>query len=182
MVEIPYSVMVLAISIAWMAVRATVCIRQRKVELRREALLLLVYICIIVVVRFTFCPFRKVAGEIQPLLFDPAQVWPFRVNLVPAVHLMDYPRRSEALLNLIGNTAMFLPLGIVWPGVFPKLDRHWKVLAAGAGFSLCIELMQLPFFDRVSDIDDLLLNTLGFAAGYGIWLLCRFIGRRKTSK
>lgn len=182
MIEISFSAMVLTVSILWVIVRAAFCIRQRKVDLRREALLLLVYICIIVVVRCTFCPFRKVDGQVQPLLFDPAQVWPFRINLVPLVHLMDYPKRSEALLNLIGNTAMFLPLGIIWPSVFPKLDRHWKVIAAGAGFSLCIELVQLPFFDRVSDIDDLLLNTLGFVAGYLIWLLCRFLCRRKAAK
>ena len=36
---------------------------------------------------------------------------------------------------------------------------------------MCIEILQLPFFDRVSDIDELLLNSLGFMAGYGIYLL-----------
>ena len=87
-------------------------------------------------------------------------------NLLPFVHLMDYPERREALLNLIGNTAMFIPLGIVWPTVFKKLDSHAKVIAAGIGFSLCIEILQLPFYDRVSDIDDLILNSLGFVLGY----------------
>ena len=182
MIEISFSAMVLTVSILWVIVRAAFCIRHRKVDLRREAQLLLVYICLIVVVRCTFCPFRKVEGQVQPLLFDPAQAWPFRINLVPFVHLMEYPKFSEALLNLIGNTTMFLPIGIIWPIVFPELNRHWKVLAAGGGLSLCIELVQLPFFQRVSDIDDLLLNTIGFAAGYLILLLCRFLANRRRSK
>ena len=80
---------------------------------------------------------------------------------------------KDALLNLIGNVAMFIPLGIVWPAVFPKLDTHWKVVIAGVGVSLCIEILQLPFFDRSSDIDDLILNSAGYLLGYGIWLLMK---------
>ena len=80
----------------------------------------MVYICIIVVTRFTFCPFGKVDGKIQPL-------------------------------------------------VFKKLDTPAKVIAAGVGFSFCIEILQLPFYDRVSDVDDLILNSLGYTIGYGIY-------------
>ena len=82
----------------------------------------------------------------------------------------------EALLNLIGNTAMFIPLGIVWPAVFKKLNTHGKAIAAGIGVSLSIEILQLPFFGRATDIDDLILNSTGFLIGYGIYLL---IKRRK---
>ena len=82
---------------------------------------------------------------------------------------------KEALLNLIGNTAMFIPLGIVWPAVFHKLNTHWKVVAAGIGVSATIEILQLPFFGRSTDIDDLILNSLGFLMGYGIYLLAKAI-------
>ena len=107
----------------------------------------------------------------QPLLFDAARIFPPRINLIPLLNLFDYEIRREALINLIGNTAMFVPLGIIWPSVFRKLDTHQKVIGAGAGFSLIIEILQLPFFDRVSDIDDLLLNSIGFIAGYLIYVL-----------
>ena len=91
---------------------------------------------------------------------------------------MDYPALRDALLNLIGNTAMFIPIGMIWPIVYRKLDTHRRVLAAGIGFSLCIEILQLPFFDRVSDIDDLILNALGFLIGYGLYLLVRRIKKQ----
>lgn len=179
MLEISYLQMVIAISALWILIRAICWIKDKTFRLGRELALLLVYICIVVVVRFTFCPFGKVDGKIQPLLFDKDKILPFWLNLRPFVYLFDYPTMKEALLNLIGNTAMFIPLGIVWPAVFKKLDRPWKVMAAGVGVSLSIELLQLPFYDRATDIDDLILNSLGFLVGYGIYALVRAVFRKR---
>ena len=147
--------------------------RNKKVNWKREAQLMLVYICIIVIVRFTFFPFGKVDGKVQPLLFYPDNWFPFRINLRPFVYLFDYPTLREILLNFIGNYAMFIPVGIVWPYVFKELDKPWKAVLAGVAFSLVIEILQLPFYDRVSDIDDLILNSLGYFTGYGIYLLIK---------
>lgn len=181
MISISYLQMVIFISIIWLIVRGINWIRNKKIELKREAALILVYICIVVVVRFTFCPFGKVNGQIQPLLFDSRKILPFWLNLKPLIYLFDYPTMHEALINLIGNTTMFIPLGIVWPAVFKKLDTHAKVIAAGVGVSLTIEILQLPFYGRASDIDDLILNSAGYLMGYGIYLLVKFICR-KTRK
>ena len=177
MIGISYSSVMVGITVLWILVRGMVCLRQRKYSLKRELQLLLVYICVVVVTRFTFFPFSKVDGQVQPLLFDASRIFPPRINLLPVVYLFDYPIFREALINFIGNTTMFIPLGIVWPSVFKKLDTHGKVIAAGVGYSLLIEIFQLPFFDRVSDIDDLLLNSLGFLMGYGIYLLVRTLKR-----
>ena len=71
---------------------------------------------------------------------------------------------------------MFIPVGIIWPIVYKELDTHKKVIAAGVGFSLCIEILQLPFFDRVTDIDDLIMNSAGYLVGYGI---CLLVGKKR---
>jgi glycopeptide antibiotics resistance protein len=177
MIEIYYWPVFWVFTALWVLARVGISICRGRVSWKREFQMLLVYICIVVVVRFTFFPFFKVEGKIQPLLFDPAKIFPPRINLLPIVYLFDYPVFREALINFLGNSLMFLPLGIVWPVAFQKLDTHWKVIAAGAGTSLLIEILQLPFFDRVSDIDDLILNTAGFLAGYGIFLLVKAIIR-----
>ena len=177
MIGIHYWPVVICITAVWILIRAIVCLKQKRFSLSRELQLLLVYICIVVVTRFTFFPFSKVNGQIQPLLFDASKIFPPRINLLPFVYLFDYPVFREALINLIGNTAMFIPMGIVWPSVFKQLDTHGKVIAAGVGYSLLIEILQLPFFDRVSDIDDLILNSLGFLIGYGIYLLSKAVRR-----
>lgn len=172
--------MVITISLIWVVVRAVCWISAKHLDWKRELQLLLVYICLVVVVRFTFCPFGKVNGRIQPLLFDVKKIFPLWVNIKPFVYLFDYPTMREALLNLIGNTAMFIPLGIVWPSVFKGLNTHRKVIAAGFGVSLTIEVLQLPFFGRSTDIDDLILNTVGFLIGYGIYLFVKKLMRRKV--
>ena len=181
MIPIPYSFVLAWITALWILARAIVFKKTGRFSWKREVQLVLVYICIVVVARFTFFPFSKVDGNIQPLMFDMANALNFRINLVPLVYLMDYEIRREALINLIGNTAMFIPLGIVWPICFRQLNTHRKVIIAGVGCSLLIEILQLPFYDRVSDIDDLILNSLGFLMGYGIYLLVKRVKKKATA-
>lgn len=177
-IQISYTSMVVLISIIWCLVRVLCAVKSKRVAWKRELQLLLVYICIIVVARFTFFPFSKVNGEIQPLIYESTRVFPFRINLIPLVKLFDYPEMRDILINVLGNTAMFIPLGVVWPSAYKSLDTHKKVISAGVGVSLCIEIMQLPFYDRVSDVDDLLLNSLGFIIGYLLYLLAKLIGKK----
>lgn len=179
MIQISYTFMVILITILWLIVRTVIWTKQKQIDWKRELLLILVYICIIVVTRFTFCPFGKVDGKIQPLVFYKDNWFPFRINWLPFVYLFDYPVFKEALLNLIGNTTMFIPVGIIWPIAFKKLDTPAKVIAAGVGYSLCIEILQLPFYDRVSDVDDLILNSLGYIIGYGIYAGMKYLKQKK---
>ena len=178
MVQISYTSMVVFISIIWCLVRVICAIKTKRADWKREIQLIFVYICIVVVARFAFFPFSKVNGEIQPLVFESAKAFPFRVNWIPFINLFDYPEMRDILINVIGNTAMFIPLGIVWPSVYKGLDTHKKVISAGVGVSLCIEILQLPFYDRVSDIDDLLLNSLGFIIGYLLYLLAKLLSKK----
>jgi len=181
-IKISYTFLLILITCIWVLVRGIVSCKAKRFDWKRELQLILVYICIVVVARFTFFPFSKMDGKIQPLVFNAATAFPPRINLLPFVYLFDYPRMSEALLNLIGNTTMFIPLGVVWPIVFKKLNSHWKVISAGIGCSLCIEILQLPFYDRVSDIDDLILNSAGFITGYLLYLLVKTIAKAVSKR
>lgn len=182
MIKISYTFLLILITCIWVLVRGIVSCKAKRFDWKRELQLILVYICIVVVARFTFFPFSKMDGKIQPLVFNAATAFPPRINLLPFVYLFDYPRMSEALLNLIGNTTMFIPLGVVWPIVFKKLNSHWKVISAGIGCSLCIEILQLPFYDRVSDIDDLILNSAGFITGYLLYLMVKIIAKAVSKR
>ena len=66
---------------------------------------------------------------------------------------------------------------MILPVVYKKLNSFNKVVAAGAFISLCIEILQLPFASRATDIDDLILNTLGVAVGYGIYATAKCLKR-----
>lgn len=168
MIAVAFLPVLMGYTAFWIIVRAVFALINQKISWKREGQLLLVYICLAVALRFTFFP---LSGGINPrLFFDPTRVFPPQLNLIPLVNLLDYPSLGELLVNVIGNTAMFIPMGMVWPGVYKELNTPVRAIAAGVGLSLAIELLQLPFADRVSDIDDLLLNSLGYCIGYLLYL------------
>lgn len=73
--------------------------------------------------------------------------------------------------HVAGNMIWFVPLGLLGAAAYPKL-RHWRVLlSVAAGLSLAIEILQWCFATGVSDVDDVLLNTLGAAFGLLLWQL-----------
>lgn len=173
MIEIPFLLTEAVFTAVWLLLRLAVWVKNRQIDWKREAVLLLMYINLAVMIRFTFFPMALLNGKVQPLLFDPETMLPFRLNLVPFVHLLDYDSRRDLLLNVLGNFCMFIPSGIVLPVVYKKLNGFWKVVGAGALISLGFELLQLPFSERASDVDDLLLNIAGVIVGYAIYSLVK---------
>ena len=178
MIEIPFLLTEVLFTAVWLLLRLCVWVKNRRIDWKREAVLLLMYVNLAVIIRFAFFPMSLLNGKVRPLLFDPARVFPFRANLVPFVLLFDYDIKRELLANVIGNFSMLIPSGIVLPIVYRKLDSFWKVAGAGILLSLCIEILQLPFFQRTTDIDDLILNTAGVMVGYGIYSLVRKAAKR----
>ena len=178
MLKISFITLELLFTAVWLLCRIVVWIKHQHIDWKREAVLLLMYINLAVIIRFTFFPMSRVNGRIQPLVFDASKVFPLWLNLIPFVELLDYSNKRDLLLNIIGNTAMFIPSGIILPIIYKKLNSFWKVVAAGAMLSLCIEILQLPFSGRASDVDDLILNTAGVMIGYGIYALVRAVRKR----
>ena len=169
----------LLFALIWLVCRVVIWIRQRRIDWKREAVLLLMYVNLAVILRFVFFPMSRMNGKVQPLRFDPSKIFPFKLNLIPFVHLLEYDSKKDLLLNVIGNTAMFIPSGIVLPIIYKNLNSFRKVIGAGALISLCIEIFQLPFFERATDVDDLLLNTFGAAIGCLIYMLVHKSVKRK---
>ena len=141
MVEIPFAAAEVVLAVVWLLVRVGVWLKQKKIDVKREAVLLLMYINLAVILRFTFFPMNLVEGYVQPLVFDPATAFPFRINWLPFVNLFRFNSMRDLLLNVIGNPVLFIPTGILLPIICRRLNTFWKVLLAGAGISLCIEKM-----------------------------------------
>ena len=178
MVLIPFVAGSVLVVIGWICFRLIAWRKTKSFCWKREAIQLLFLVNLLVIHRMTFHPFEKLNGQVQPLIFDIATAWPFRINFIPFVNLLDYDSKRDLLLNLIGNTAMFIPTGIMTPLIYKNRNGFGKTVLTGFLISLTIEIMQLPFAVRASDVDDLILNTLGCAIGYGILTLCRFCKRK----
>lgn len=78
---------------------------------------------------------------------------------------------SYFIINFLGNIVMFMPFGFILPILYRQKGRI--VILSGFLLSLFIEISQL-FLMRGTDIDYLILNTLGVALGYLLYrLLCK---------
>ena len=88
--------------------------------------------------------------------------------------LLKHPRPPLvrlAVVNLVGNIVLFIPLGYLLRAVFPKLRKSWRALLAAAGIIILVELCQMITLLGTCDVDDLILNLLGCALGCGLYSL-----------
>ncbi|MGW2478104.1 VanZ family protein [Streptomyces sp. NPDC001665] len=82
---------------------------------------------------------------------------PGRVSLVPLVDLV-----TMGPLGLAGNLLVFAALGFFAPMRYAALASLPRVLALGAGLSALLETLQYVLrLDRVSSVDDVLVNATG---------------------
>lgn len=91
------------------------------------------------------------------------------INLLPLKVLFETYREvfinlniNYLIINFLGNIIMFMPIGFFIPLLWEIPDK--KIIIVGFLFSLFIEVCQL-FLNRGTDVDDLILNTLGTILG-----------------
>ena len=100
-------------------------------------------------------------------------------NLTPFWSYRAIMERGESQLlpENIMNVLVFVPIGVLVGVAFR--DMIWKkVLVIGFGLSLGIEVFQFVFRKGLTEVDDVMHNSLGCAIGFlivaiikGIWLL-----------
>ncbi len=72
------------------------------------------------------------------------------------------------MINLVGNIGVFVPYGLLLPLLLKggKLLKSWIVFLGGI---FVLESLQLLTRRGSWDIDDFILNTVGFLLGYGLY-------------
>ena len=95
-------------------------------------------------------------------------------NFIPFKTIIEYVQRYSngywrlATLNLLGNLALFVPMGMALPCLFKKLNRFWKVILTVLGMVVIVELVQGLLRVGSIDIDDVIFNVVGAMIGYEI--------------
>lgn len=75
--------------------------------------------------------------------------------------------KTESIQN-INNILVFMPFGALFPG------KLWKqLLITAVLFSTAIEAVQYALNLGWCEIDDVICNVLGAAAGFGLWKLIK---------
>ena len=94
-----------------------------------------------------------------------------KINFIPFSKDIDF---IAYFLNIV----LFLPLGFLVPLILKKINKLKYILGIGLGFSMIIEVSQL-LNNRRTDIDDLILNTIGAIVGF---ILYRIFDKCTNSK
>ncbi|MFS3916186.1 VanZ family protein [Bacillus australimaris] len=145
---------------------------KRFIYLRTELVLASLFIYTNVLLYLTVFPNRFSAPRDQ-----------VSVNLMPLqsiyqnLHAYHHGYPNLVFLNLAGNILLFVPLGFFLYQVFRTM-RWQKAILSGFFLSTMIEMLQWMFsqsgmITRSSDIDDILLNTLGTVLGCIVYQIYR---------
>ncbi|MFC3883441.1 VanZ family protein [Bacillus songklensis] len=82
------------------------------------------------------------------------------------------------LMNVFGNIALFAPMGFFISILARKLDGFIPMFITGFLASSIIEILQYKVTNRVFDVDDIFLNSVGALMGWMAMRLTRFIFKR----
>lgn len=113
------------------------------------------------------------ASEMSRLNLIPFRTISEEISGIPGLAVED--KCIIATLNILGNLLLYIPVGFLLS--MNKRLRISRALLLGVLLSCLFEILQY-FSGRSADIDDLLLQLLGFAAGYGF---CKLWNKRMRS-
>jgi glycopeptide antibiotics resistance protein len=107
----------------------------------------------------------------------------YRFNLVPFhsigefIQIWNFDTRTWTI-NLLGNIFVFIPFGLL----IPNATRSGLLRSLGYFLTgiLVMEVMQLISARGTFDIDDFLLNAMGFLMGFGMYRLLLELGWLKV--
>ena len=134
-------------------------------------MLFLLYVLLLVYFLFFFEEYGRVAAEERV----------YRYNLIPFLEIRRFWIYREQLgvlavfSNIFGNVIGFIPYGFILPVIAHKCRSGFFIILSGFSLSLVVEVVQLVTKVGCFDVDDLILNTLGAAIGYGIFAVCNYL-------
>ena len=92
------------------------------------------------------------------------------MNLVPFIDVSK--GRGDFLRQVVLNIIMTMPFGFLFPLTGIRTSKFCKTVFSCFLMRLSIEILQ-PFFNRSSDITDLITNVIGGVLGYGFYVMFR---------
>ena len=89
----------------------------------------------------------------------------------------------HAVVNLVGNVVMFVPLGLLTPCIWEKLRKFWVHFLYMVLIIVAVEVLQLVTLLGSCDVDDLLLNLVGTGIGFLAWKIADYLyGKNKNRR
>ena len=93
----------------------------------------------------------------------------------------DMVSRAFALSNLLGNIAIFIPIGVYLPLLIRRKSIFVNTVCV-ALISAVVEVLQYIFAVGSADIDDVILNTVGGLIGVSLFRVMELLLKDQTKK
>lgn len=162
-----FGIIILIIGIVYESYKLIV--KKRKVYKCIFNLLFLMYILLLIKVVFFPVPYQKelIQSYKETVSYGDIQ------NFIPFKMILSFIRNSSftfALKQIGGNLILLFPLGI-FVSIIAKNKSNKTIFLIGLGTTVFIEITQgligflIGFQYRVVDIDDVILNSLGYVTG-----------------
>lgn len=131
---------------------------------KQKKSLLFVLFALYILILFRITVFRS--DFLTHGLFSGSILW------VPFVELYRILRNDFFVFFylFVGNIIWFIPFGFLLPGLW---NTGKKAILYTLLLSLVIELLQFVFGTGVTEVEDLILNTLGGAMGYWAFIFIK---------
>ena len=137
-----------------------------KKPIKREWIWILfaIYLLALLLLLFHRTPRESYSCNLTP--FETIRYW---LDLLARYDLLAQDLRPFTIMNLVGNLAVLIPMGIFLPVLFPRHRSFWRFLVTVI-LSVClIELAQYLTKRGSLDVDDLILNVPGACLGWLLW-------------
>ncbi|MER2225999.1 MAG: VanZ family protein [Carnobacterium sp.] len=107
------------------------------------------------------------------------------INWIPFVETAKLTQGTSLFdyyYNLYGNILWFVPMGFGAAYLMKRKYTFLPSLGIGIAVSFLIETMQFLFFTGVSDIDDLIFNTIGTMIGIVLFEISQWLYKKWQNK
>lgn len=176
MFEVSYIYIAILLIVIWSVYRVIVLKNSKEKNTLREVLINLFFIYLLILINLTICKmgFLRIDFNMN-----------FYINYIPFIETINMLKDNfmgigNTLYNVIGNILLFVPIGIAIPLLFRESNKLGKVVLYGFVASFTIEFIQLFTPMNMTDIDDVIFNTLGAIVGFLIFNICyNYIKNRK---
>ncbi len=106
-------------------------------------------------------------------------------NFIPLVTISKYFMAEQMSLlrragNILGNIYLFVPLGLLLPLVYRRANNIWTMLFISLILSIFFEAAQYTLASGSTDIDDVILNTMGGISGLLLFRLIRIFSKNES--
>ena len=149
----------------------------REVRISRKRMCALLLFLIYFIILFYFLFFSEKMGR----TFIERE---YHYNLIPFHEIKRFIKYYKVLgmeaviLNIAGNVAAFMPFGFFLPVFSRRCKQFLNTVFYSFELSLLVELIQLITKVGSFDVDDIILNTIGGAAGFWIFKAANYVRLR----